>query len=148
MNPHRPALVVVTFLLAWPARSEEPPAPTATPAPKAAATNPECPDKTAAPGTANLVVTKDPATGELRPATAAEREKLLGRKPLVAPSRTVVTLPDGTVMIELGDQDMSYAVAKKNADGTITRSCVHGDPKGALAAAPSSAAPSPAPAER
>jgi len=50
-----------------------------------------------------MIVTKDPETGELRPATPAEREKLLGRQPLVAPEHKVVTLPDGSKMVELGE---------------------------------------------
>lgn len=98
-----------------------------------------------APGTANMVVTRDPETGELRPATAAEREKLLGRRPLAAPEHKVVTLPDGSVMVELGEADMSYAVATKNADGTLKKACVHGDPKAAKAAAPAAAPTTPAP---
>ena len=96
-----------------------------------------------------MIVTKDPETGALRPATAAEIEKLLGPKPLVAREHLVVTLPDGSKMIELGEADMSYAVATKNADGTVSRGCVHGAEAAANAVAspPSSAAPAPAPAK-
>jgi hypothetical protein len=92
-----------------------------------------------------MIVAKDPETGELRPATPAEREKLLGRQPLVAPEHKVVTLPDGSVMVELGEADMSYAVATKNPDGTLSHACVHGDAAAAKAVT-AVASPSPAPA--
>ncbi len=74
-----------------------------------------------------MIVTKDAETGELRPATAEERAKLLGRRPLVSVEHKVVTLPDGTSMVELGDADMSYAVASRKAGGSVVRGCVHGD---------------------
>ncbi len=96
-----------------------------------------------AAGAANMVVTKDAETGELRPATPAEREKLLGRRPLVSAEHQVVTLPDGSQMVEMTDADMSYAVARKNPDGTITSACVRGDEAAALKAAPASKAPRP-----
>jgi len=108
-------------------------------APAAAATT----AKPEAAGAANMVVTRDPETGELRNATAAEREKLLGRRPLATPEHKVVTLPDGSVMVELGEADMSYAVAKRNADGTISQTCVHG----AAEARKAASTPAPAPAK-
>jgi hypothetical protein len=103
--------------------------------------------KPGAAGAANMVVTRDPETGELRNATAAEREKLLGRRPLATPEHKVITLPDGSVMVELGEADMSYAVATRSADGTISQTCVHGDAEARKAA--STPAPAPAkPADR
>ena len=143
-------LVVFAALLTMPAFADDaPPAPaaTATPAPakqKAKAVKKAAPKAPA--GSANMVVTKDPETGELRPATAEEREKLLGRRPLAAPERKVVTLPDGTVMVELGEEDMDYAVATRNADGSISEGCVHGKEaakKAATPAAPPAASPAP-----
>ena len=123
------SVLVLAVFVALPAFSEEA-KPAATPAPAATeAAKPAPKAAPASPGAANLVVTKDPETGELRPATAAEREKLLGRKPLVPVERKVVTLPDGSLMIELGEADLHYAVVKKAADGTLTGTCVHGDPK-------------------
>ena len=92
-------------------------------------------------GAANMVVTRDPETGEIRNATAAEREQLVGRRPLASPEHKVVTLPDGSVMVELGEADMSYAVATRNSDGTITKTCVHGDAEAGKAAS----TPAPAP---
>ncbi|MCM3877486.1 MAG: hypothetical protein NEA02_13860 [Thermoanaerobaculia bacterium] len=99
-----------------------------------------------APGVANMVVTKDPETGELRPATAAEREKLFaGRAPQAAPvAPRVVVLPDGTKMVELGEETMSYAIATKAPDGSIEHRCVHG----ARSASEARTAGKPAPAPR
>ncbi len=107
---------------------------------------PDAAAATSKPGTAgaaNMVVTRDAETGELRNATAAEREKLVGRRPLAAPEHKVVTLPDGSVMVELGEVDMSYAVATRNPDGTFTKTCVHG---GANTAAKAVASPAAVPA--
>ena len=99
--------------------------------------------KPKAAGAANMVVTRDPETGELRNATAAEREKLLGRRPAASAEHTVVTLPDGTRMMRLGPDHAVYSVARKNPDGTLTSGCVHGTGE---AEAFTEAAPSPAPA--
>lgn len=92
------------------------------------------------PGASNLVVSRDPETGQLRPATAVEREQLLGRHPLVAVAPEVVTLPDGTVMLKQRPEDANYAVATRNADGTLSYACVHG-----VDAAHAAATPAPAP---
>jgi len=92
-------------------------------------------------GAANMVVTRDAETGELRNATAAERQELLRRRPLAAPEHKVVTLPDGSVMVELGEVDMSYAIATRNPDGTITKTCVHGGANTAAKAVASPAVP-------
>ncbi|MDL2717589.1 MAG: hypothetical protein PT977_07530 [Acidobacteriota bacterium] len=102
--------------------------------------------KKSSAGAANMVVTRDPETGELRNATAAERAKLFaGRAPQAAPATPrVVTLPDGTQMIELGEDTMNYAIATKNPDGSIRQGCVHGSD----AAAQARTAPKPAPAPR
>ncbi|MEO8584651.1 MAG: hypothetical protein ABI584_00675 [Acidobacteriota bacterium] len=100
----------------------------------------------AASNMSNMVVTRDPETGELRNATAAERAKLFsGRAPQAAPAAPrVVTLPDGTQMVELGEDTMNYAVATKNPDGSIEQGCVHGSD----AAARARTAPKPASAPR
>ncbi len=137
------AIFALSALLALPAFAEDP-APSAT-QPPAKTTNHAAEEAASKPaaGAANMVVTKDPVTGELRPATPAEREKLLGRRPLVSAEHRVVTLPDGSQMVEMTDADMNYAVARKNPDGTITSACVHGDEAAALKAAPASKAPRP-----
>ena len=104
------------------------------------------PGSLAPAGAANLVVTKDPETGELRNATAEERAKLFaGREPQTAPADSrVVILPDGTEMVRLGKDTMNYAVATKNPDGSIQQSCVHGKNPATEAAK----SPKPAPAAR
>ena len=126
---HKGSILVLAAFLALPAFSEEPPA-TPTPVPKAGAKKKSQTKDgvagTRAAGTANLVVTRDPDTGAIRPATAAEREKLLGRRSLVRTERPVVTLPDGSLELELGEADMAYAVASRNPDGMITTKCVPG----------------------
>lgn len=138
------AIVVLSALISLPAFADEPapsPSPAAIPAAPAAKTEAKKAAKKAAPksaaASANMVVTKDPETGELRPATAEEREKLLGRRPLAKAQHEVITLPDGTVMVELGDDDMTYAVATRNADGSIAQGCVHGKEAARKAATPS-----------
>lgn len=118
------------------------------PAPAAAAAKPEA-GAPAAPGAANMVVTRDPETGELRNATPAEREKLLGRRPQAAPAAPqVVILPDGTEMVVLGEENMSYAVARRNPDGTLTQTCVEGSEAASDARKPKAATPAPRAEER
>jgi hypothetical protein len=97
-------------------------------------------------GAANMVVTRDPVTGEIRNATAEERARLFaGRTPQAAPAAPlVVVLPDGTEMVRLGEESMNYAVATVAPDGTIKQSCVHG----ADAADDARKAKAPAPAPR
>jgi len=150
------AILALSALISLPAFADEPassPTPAAAPAAPAAKTEGKKAAKKATPkpaaGSANIIVTKDAETGELRPATPAEREKLLGRQPLAAREHQVVTLPDGSKMVELGEADMSYAVATRNADGTVSQSCVHGaqTAETAVASPPSSTAPAPAPAK-
>ena len=112
----------------------------------------KAPDKkaaaTAAPasGSANMVVTRDPVTGEIRNATAAERAALFaGRAPQAAPAAPqIVVLPDGTEMMRLGEDAMSYAIATVSSDGTVTQTCVHG--KDAATAAFTAPQPAPKPA--
>ena len=141
-------LVVFAALLALPAMAQDArPAPGPTAAAPATAPAKAKVVKKAAPkaptGSANMVVTKDPETGELRPATAEEREKLLGRRPLARVEHEVITLPDGTVMVELGEDDMSYAVATRNTDGSIAQGCVHGKEAAKKAATPSASPAAP-----
>jgi hypothetical protein len=152
MRHVRPLLALIA-LFCLPVLADEAP-PATTPAPKAAPKKAAKEDqkqpaaKAATSGAANMIVTKDPETGELRPATAAEREKLLGRRPLVSPERKVVALPGGGVTVELGEADMSYAVATRGANGTISQTCVHGAPA-ARKAVSAPAPPAPAtPADR
>jgi hypothetical protein len=146
MSSMRPVLVF-SALLALPALAGETPAPAATPsAPEKKDTSKADPG---AAGASNMLVTKDAVTGKLRPATPAEREKLLGRRPLVSPAPEIVTLPDGTLMLKERPEDANYAVAKRNADGTLSTSCVHGADaaRDAVASTPAPA-PTPTPAPK
>jgi hypothetical protein len=104
----------------------------------------------AAPGAANMVVTRDPETGELRNATAEERAKLFAnRAPQAAPvAPRVVVLPDGTKMVELGEESMNYAVATKAPDGSVKQSCVHGAKAATEARTAGKSAPAPRAEER
>lgn len=137
------AILVFSALLALPAFADDSaPAPTATPAGPAKKKAPKKAAPDAAAGAANMVVVKDAETGKLRPATPVEREQLLGKRPLAAASPDVVTLPDGTVMLKERAEDANYAVATRNADGTLSYACVHGADAARANAAP---APSPAP---
>ena len=133
-------ILVFSFLFALPAFADDTPTPAATPA---APVKKESAAK-ADPG-ANMLVTKDAVTGKLRPATAAERENLLGRTPLVSPEPEIVTLPDGTVMMKALPEEKLYAVAKRNADGTLSYACVHAADAAPAPAATPAPAPSPAP---
>ncbi len=137
------ALIVFSFLFALPTLADDTPSPTATPAAPAKKKSAAKAD----PGAASMLVTKDAVTGKLRPATPAEREKLLGRTPLVSPEPEVVTLPDGTIMMKARPEDANYAVAKRNADGTLSYSCVHGA-DAARAAVAATPAPAPKTADR
>jgi hypothetical protein len=135
-------ILVLSFLFALPAFADDAPAPAATPA---APAKKEAAAK-ADPGASNMLITKDAVTGKLRPATPAEREKLLGRRPLVSPEPQIVTLPNGAVMLKERPEDANYAVAIRNADGTLSSSCVHGaDVAAAAVAATPAPAPSPTP---
>lgn len=80
-------------------------------------------------------VSRDSVTGELRAPTAAEVKAMDSSK---RASRAVgvlsgkadpqaVRLPDGTVMQELTTDSLMYSVARKNADGTVSQYCVHGE---------------------
>ena len=101
-------------------------------------------------GAANMVVTKDPETGELRNATAEESAKLFaGRESQAAPADSrVVILPDGTEMVRLGKDTMNYAVATKTPDGSIRQSCVHGKDSATEARTAPKHAPTPRAEER
>ena len=123
MNPTRlvPALALI---LLFPARADES-ASAKTPAPadaKKTAAAPAPAAKPAPAGAPSMVVTRDPATGTIRPATAEEIRALNALRPQAAPAAPeVVILPDGTKMVTLGEEFMSYAVVRRNPDGTHHR---------------------------
>jgi hypothetical protein len=69
---------------------------------------------------------KNEDTGELRTPTAEEEAQLADRGPKMRDTY-VLFRADGSVTALLGDEFMDDAVAVKNADGSMTTSCVpHG----------------------
>jgi hypothetical protein len=82
-------------------------------------------------------VTRDAQTGELRAPTADEvRAMDAAGSRKAAPAVGImsgranpapVRLRNGTVMQELTTDTMMYSVARRNADGTVSQYCVHGD---------------------
>lgn len=85
-------------------------------------------------------VFKDPVTGKLRAPTAEEEEALnkqvqadeaskAGRQTRQARAKRMMEIqrPDGSVKLELDDSYMTYSVATRNADGSISMECVTGD---------------------
>ncbi|MBT9492822.1 MAG: hypothetical protein IV107_10850 [Paucibacter sp.] len=85
-------------------------------------------------------VARDPVTGELRAPTAAEAQALSqpasGRGAVkAAPARGMLTgrinpqpvhHANGSVEQELDDSTLSFSVATRNADGSISQACVSG----------------------
>ena len=105
--------------------------------------------KSAPAGAPSMVVTRDPVTGKIRPATAEEIRALGALRPQAASaSPQVVMLPDGTKMVTLGEESMSYAVARRNPDGSITQTCVEGPEAAAGALKQPSGPPAPRKEER
>jgi hypothetical protein len=143
MNGTR-AILVLAALVSLPGFAEEP-APSATPAATSAAPAVKTEAKKAATkaapkpaaGSANMIITKDAETGELRPATPAEAARLRGPQPLVYEEPIVEVLPDGTRRVTLDDRHAHWVAVRRNTDGTLTETCT-------VAGPPSSPAPVPA----
>jgi hypothetical protein len=51
-------------------------------------------------------------------------------------------------MVELGEENMSYAVGRRNPDGTLTQTCVEGPEAASAARKPKAAPPAPPAEER
>ena len=83
----------------------------------------------------NQRVQIDPQTGQVRPLTPEEARKLAeGLKELANQSTEglqQVHHPDGSVSIDLQDRFQNVALAKKEADGTVSQSCVDNPQSGA-----------------
>jgi hypothetical protein len=78
-------------------------------------------------GAASMRIARDAETGELRLPTPEENRRLDGRRAALSNRNLkTVVLPDGTEMIALDEDHMNFSVARKNADGSITETCVHG----------------------
>jgi len=149
---HAPRLLsAIALILFFPARADE--SASATPPVrddvKKTAAVPKSAAKPAPAGAPSMVVTRDPATGKIRPATAEEIRALNALRPQAAPAApAVVILPDGTKMVTLGEEFMSYAVVRRNPDGTITQTCVQGAEAAAAAMKGPSGPPAPRKEER
>jgi len=127
----RTVLVLVAFL-ARTAFSEEASSKAGANAPPAKETS----AKPAVPPAANVVITRDEGTGEARPATQPEIDRLVGPRPLARPDFVVTILPDGTRRLTLDDRIAHRAVASKNPDGSVSETCV---PAAARSASPAPA---------
>jgi hypothetical protein len=92
------------------------------------------PAESAGKAAPRMVVVKDPETGQLRAASAAEIEALKAASsaspsPKLAVSgktTTVERLLSGRVRARLGPEYMRYSVVRKNPDGTLSSDCVPG----------------------
>lgn len=92
-----------------------------------------------AAGQADQVVAKDPKTGKLRNATAAEVKQLnelraadraaqkAARQAAGAPAAGVVRLQqNGIAAAYVDEESVSYSVVHRGADGKLEADCVHG----------------------
>jgi hypothetical protein len=100
----------------------------------AAAAAGAAPGASADPGQQAMAVVRDPQSGQLRPATAAEVRAMQAASakeqriaPQQQPAQPPTVRPDGVRSAFLGERGMVYSVVKRGPDGKLTRQCVHGD---------------------
>ena len=80
-----------------------------------------------------MAVVRDPATGQLRPATADELRAMQTSAGRPSPSSPpVVAKPpsvraDGVRTATLGERGMVYSVITRGADGKLTQQCLEGE---------------------
>ena len=83
-----------------------------------------------------MTVVRDAETGQLRAPTAAEAAALQAQSATPAPASARTggkasggqrVLRHGGVAMELDANSTMYSVARRQADGTTDRACVHGD---------------------
>lgn len=91
------------------------------------------PGVAADPGQQAMAVVRDPQSGQLRPATAAEVRAMQAASakeqriaPQQQPAQPPTVRPDGMRSAVLGERGMVYSVVKRGPDGKLTRQCVHG----------------------
>jgi hypothetical protein len=112
-----------------------------TPIQTAAKTTPQLRKRataTAAPSTGGMMAFIDPATGQIREPEASEIQALtkVQKKSLKAAKSTgsvsalttpaYIHHPSGAVGMAVGEEQMSYSVARINPDGTISTACLPG----------------------
>jgi hypothetical protein len=93
-----------------------------------------------AAGQDGMVAVRDPQTGQLRAPTPAEMKALTPAPPAgisaKAPlSSLVVTQPNGSRVLRLGERTLVYSVAGRAADGSLVEHCVQGEEAAAKALA-------------
>lgn len=98
-----------------------------------------------------LTVVRDEASGQLRPATAAEMAALTAlqnqqpraSRPTAVPTAPLLRrAPNGAVNVRVTPEFLSYSVMVRRPDGTLAERCVHApDAAGALAQAKAALAP-------
>lgn len=120
-------------------------------APRVAARPPAAPSAPAVPGLAGMVVGMDPETGQLGPATAAQRLVLSAQETrmLSHSSEGLVEVrhPDGSASINLQGRFQEFAVIGTGPDGRPRLQCVS-SAAAARRALNGSPAPAPAPEDR
>jgi hypothetical protein len=85
-----------------------------------------------AAGQDGMVVVRDPQTGQMRAPTAAELQAL-APAPLAALraqvplSSMVVTNPNGSRTLRLGERGQVYSVVQRAPDGKLVEQCVQGE---------------------
>jgi hypothetical protein len=88
------------------------------------------PPASAAAQDPGMVVVRDPQTGQLRAPTPAELQALRP-PPAVAPRAAarpaLVTSPDGSRHLRMGEQGMVYSVVTRAGDGKLAGQCVQGE---------------------
>ena len=88
-------------------------------------------DKQTAPAAGGMKAYIDPATGKLREPTTEDLRNE-GAGPQAGTATTNLEMlrhSSGAVSVVLGPEHMSYSVAKRNDDGTLSTSCVEGEKK-------------------
>lgn len=86
-----------------------------------------------AAGAPAMRVVRDPVTGQLRAPTASEFKAMQAREArdraasrVVTPAPVPLRAANGAVGYRVGDRFLSYSVAKRSADGTVSLDCVTG----------------------
>ncbi len=86
---------------------------------------------TAAEPQEGMVVVRDPKTGKLRAPTPAEARALQAQRPptpQLAPTQPqLVTRPDGSRQVRLGERGQVYSVVTRDGSGKLHEHCVHGE---------------------
>jgi hypothetical protein len=71
-------------------------------------------------------VFRDPETGLLRPAQPSELRQLTPPQARAAERAVVIKLPGGGVALRPSFSEMDFTVVRRNADGSVSTSCVQG----------------------